>query len=977
MLESNSTPSTGANTHSSTQNPKTETHHFSDRQFSQRHIGPSKTEQQKMLSDLGFKSFENFLEKTIPSSIRTQKDYSVGQSLSEAQLLEQARKLASENKVNKSYIGMGYYNTHTPSVILRNVVENPGWYTAYTPYQAEISQGRMEALLNFQTMVSELTAMPIANSSLLDEGTAAAEAMALAFNLSRKKKSTTFFVDKNCFPQTIEVLKTRSKPLGIQLLIADFKDFDFSEPIFGAIVQYPNKTGQVSDFKEWTQKVQSQGGLSIVATDLLALCHLQPPGEWGADIVLGNSQRFGVPMGFGGPHAAFFATKDEFKRSVPGRFIGVSKDSQGSPALRLALQTREQHIRRERATSNICTSQVLLAVVASMYAVYHGPQRLQSIAKRVHKYTCQLFSALQKLGYQVTNSTFFDTLTVDLKNVDSKALEKQALSQSINLNFSESGQVGISIDETTTDKDLIQLINLFSELSTESLAISDINNLNIDSPIKEMLRTSEPLKHEIFKKYHSESEMMRYLNRLQSKDISLVHSMIPLGSCTMKLNAATEMEPITWPEFNSLHPFAPKEQYNGYSKMIHQLENWLADLTGFDSISLQPNAGSQGEYAGLLVIQKYHESRGDTQRTVCLIPSSAHGTNPASAVMAGLKVVVIKCDDQGNIDIEDLKSKAEQYQDQLSSLMITYPSTHGVFEESIKEICSIIHANGGQVYMDGANMNAMVGLCRPGEIGADVAHLNLHKTFCIPHGGGGPGMGPIGVAEHLTAFLPNHPLNDECGPKTGVSAVSSAPWGSPSILPISWAYIAMMGNNGLREATEVAILNANYIAHRLKNHYDVLYKGQNGFVAHECIIDTRPFKKAGITVDDIAKRLMDYGFHAPTMSWPVAGTLMIEPTESESREELDRFCDAMISIREEIKEVEEGQFSAEESVLRNAPHSQLVATSDEWSYKYSRKKAIYPLSYLRNFKVWPAVGRVDNAYGDKNFMCSCPPLEEY
>lgn len=942
--------------------------------FSRRHVGPNDEKQTAMLKTLGMKDMADLLDHVVPAPLRTKKGYDIGPGLTESDLLKEARSLARQNKVHKSFIGLGYYGTHTPSVILRNVIENPAWYTAYTPYQAEISQGRMEALLNFQTMICELTGMAISNASLLDEGTAAAEAMGLAFANKGKKETNTFFVDRRCFPQTIEVLQTRAKPLGIELLIGDFVSQDFSQPVFGAIVQYPAKDGEVFNYKKMTDAVHAQGALMIVAADILGLCLLQPPGEWGADIVVGSTQRFGVPMGFGGPHAAYFATKEEFKRAVPGRFIGVSQDSQGKPALRLALQTREQHIRREKATSNICTSQVLLAVAASMYAVYHGPEGLKQIAGEVHRRTALLAAGLKQLGHRVLNARFFDTLTVAPKGLTASELKKRCAAQNINLNFFSPEHVGIALDETATDSDIETLLKIFSPSAGSN---PSLDQLSAHSPIGDLKRQSPPLSHPIFSSYHSETEMMRYLNRLQSKDISLVHSMIPLGSCTMKLNAATEMEPVTWPEFNSLHPFAPADQFAGYEKMLRQLEGWLADLTGFTAISLQPNAGSQGEYAGLLVIRAYQEAKGQAHRNICLIPNSAHGTNPASAVMAGLKVIVVNCDENGNIDVDDLRNKARQHRDHLSSLMITYPSTHGVFEETIKEICDVIHENGGQVYMDGANMNALVGVCRPAEFGADVSHLNLHKTFCIPHGGGGPGMGPIGVREHLAPYLPKHGMVPQCGPETGITAVSAAPWGSPSILPIPWAYIAMMGNEGLKRATEVAILNANYVAKKLEPHYPILYKGKKGFVAHECIIDTRHFKKAGINVDDIAKRLMDYGFHAPTMSWPVAGTLMIEPTESESKEELDRFCEAMIAIREEIREVENGRIGAEDSVLRHAPHTQTMVIDDGWDKKYSREKAAFPLSYLRKFKIWPAVGRVDNAFGDKNFVCSCPPLAEY
>lgn len=949
--------------------------------FPRRHIGPSLDEQKSLLQALNLKSRQELIDSAVPANILSKSPFDISQGKSESELLGRARELADKNKITKTYIGMGYYNTHTPSVILRNITENPGWYTAYTPYQAEISQGRMEALLNFQTMVCDLTGMPIANSSLLDEGTAAAEAMAMALALKGRKGARKFFVDKHCLPQTIDVLKTRAEPLGVEILVGQFQSHDFSEAHLGGLVQYPNVEGEVKDYKEWVEKVQNSGGLAVVAADPLSLCLLEAPGDWGTDIVVGSTQRFGVPLGFGGPHAAYLATKEDYKRSVPGRFIGVSKDSQGQHALRLALQTREQHIRREKATSNICTSQVLLAVMASMYAVYHGPKGLHKIASRVHRLASLLALGLQKLGHQVLTKNIFDTVTFKPKNLSNDTLVKRCQEQAINLNRYLKPNISVSLDETTTLEDVHTLLKVLTGESGPALDFASlIKELDKDpTPFThtKLLRKNGYLSHPVFNSYHSETEMMRYLNRLQSKDISLVHSMIPLGSCTMKLNAATEMMPVTWPGFASIHPFAPKEQTLGYRELIGELEGWLAELTGFDTVTVQPNAGSQGEYAGLLCIHHYHLSRGDKDRNVCLIPQSAHGTNPASAVMVGMKVIVIKCDEQGNIDVADLKSKAEQHKENLSALMVTYPSTHGVFEESISEICKIIHDNGGMVYMDGANMNALLGLCRPGEFGPDVAHLNLHKTFCIPHGGGGPGVGPIGVTKELAPHLPSHVIIPECGPSTGSGAVASAPWGSPGILPISWAYISMMGADGLKEATEVAILNANYVAHRLEAHYPILYRGKNGRVAHECIIDTRSFKTSGINVDDIAKRLMDYGFHAPTMSWPVAGTLMIEPTESESKAELDRFCDALISIRQEIQEVVDGKVSAEDSVLRNAPHSQLKISSSDWPHPYTREKAAFPLDYLKLYKPWPAVGRVDNAYGDKNFVCTCLPLEEY
>ena len=952
--------------------------------FPRRHIGPTATERQKMLNALGYEHLDQLIDTAVPAVIRSQNQPKLNPELSESELLEKARSFADENKVFKSFIGMGYYDTHTPTAILRNVLENPGWYTAYTPYQAEISQGRMEALLNFQTMVSDLTGLGISNASLLDEGTAAAEAMTLALNAKgfgkKKGGARHFFVSDKCLPQTIDVLKTRARPLGIELVIDSPENYDFSQPTFGALLQYPDVDGEICDFTDFIAKVHENDGLVVMAADLLCLTLLKPPGELGADIAVGSTQRFGVPMGFGGPHAAYFATHDKYKRQVPGRFIGVSQDSSGRRALRLALQTREQHIRREKATSNICTSQVLLAVIAGFYATYHGPEGLKRIAEDIHEHAQKLARGLQTLGHKVVHDHFFDTLKIELKGLAASTVHQRALALNMNLRMIDDQHVGLSVDETTKNSDLLDLFRAFTvdtentpeldHVASSTLALSWPTNLQ---------RSSEYLTHPIFSLYHSETEIMRYMQKLQNRDLSLVHSMIPLGSCTMKLNAATEMTPVTWREFGGLHPFAPLDQAEGYLKLVKELEHSLCEITGFDAMSLQPNAGSQGEYAGLLVIRNYHESRGEAHRNICLIPNSAHGTNPASAVMAGLKVVVVACDDQGNIDVEDLKTKATEHKDNLAALMITYPSTHGVFEASIVEICQIIHDNGGQVYMDGANLNALVGIARPGEFGADVSHLNLHKTFCIPHGGGGPGMGPIGVKSHLAPFLPSHSMVPECGPKkdSETSAVSSAPWGSPSILPISWAYIEMMGAEGLKLATETAILNANYIAHRLKEHYGILYTGREDLVAHECIIDVRPFKDHGITVDDIAKRLMDYGFHAPTMSWPVAGTLMIEPTESESLSELDRFCDAMISIRREIQKVIDGGWPGDNNPLHNAPHTAESLTSDEWDRPYSRQEAAYPLGYLRDAKYWPHVGRVDNAFGDKNFMCSCPPLEDY
>lgn len=937
--------------------------------FSDRHIGPQLSEINSMLNALNCNSLDDLINKVAPEEILSKSELDLGKGLGEEEFLKKAETVAKKNKVFTSFIGQGYYNCHTPKVILRNILENPGWYTAYTPYQAEISQGRMEALLNFQTMVADLTGMEISNASLLDEATAAAEAMTLCMNVQRKNKSKRFVVSDQCFPQTIEVVKTRAEYLDIEVLVADVASYDFSkEPAFACLLQYPGKEGQVVNYEALTTKAHDSNTMVIAATDIMALAVLKSPGEWGADIVIGNTQRFGVPMGFGGPHAAYLATKAAYKRNIPGRIIGVSKDSADKPALRLALQTREQHIRREKATSNICTAQVLLGVMASMYAVYHGPQGVKKIASRIHKLAATFSDLLVKNGFSIKHELFYDTVTVVVENVTD--IKQRLLQNEINAHYSENA-ISCSFDETTTLEDLENLLSGFS--IDVSLTEDDLSS---EKDFAELQRTSSYLTHENFNSYHSETEMLRYIRRLEQKDLSLNHSMIPLGSCTMKLNATSEMIPVTWSEFANIHPFAPLDQAQGYLEMIKELEGWLSEITGFAGASVQPNAGSQGEYAGLLAIKKYLDKKGETQRDLCLIPSSAHGTNPASAVLAGMSVKVVACDDAGNIDFNDLKTKAEENKDRLAALMITYPSTHGVFEEGITEICKTIHDNGGQVYMDGANLNALVGIAKPGEFGPDVCHLNLHKTFCIPHGGGGPGVGPIVVAKHLTPHIPGHELVTECGPNS--PAVSAAPWGSASILPISWAYIAMMGAEGLKKATQVSILSANYIAKKLEGHYPVLYKGLNNLVAHECIIDTRPFKdSAGVTVDDIAKRLMDYGFHAPTMSWPVAGTLMIEPTESESLEELDRFCDALISIREEIKEIEEGKIDKENNVLKNAPHSISKMTSSEWDHPYSREQAAFPREWVRTRKFWVPVGRVDNAYGDRNLVCSCPTMDDY
>lgn len=944
--------------------------------FLSRHLGPSEGEQRAMLAELGVESLDELVETTLPQVIRFEGELKVGAPVGEARALAELKATASKNKVFRSYIGMGYAGTHTPPVILRNILENPGWYTAYTPYQAEISQGRMEMLLNFQQMVMDLTGMEVANASLLDEATAAAEAMTLT-KRSGKSKSNTFFVVSDVHPQTLDVIRTRAEYFGYEVVVGEAEG-DLPDA-FAYLVQYPGTFGDVRDLSPIARQAHDKGGLLIVATDLLALTVLTPPGELGADIVIGNSQRFGVPMGFGGPHAAFFACKDEFKRSMPGRVIGVSKDSRGRNALRMAMQTREQHIRREKATSNICTAQALLANMAAAYAVYHGPEGLKTIGERVQKLTGILHKALSDAGLN-PNQTFFDTLTFDpLGPMDDANILKDAVSKGINFRYiagapnGRMGRVGVSLDETTTPDDVADIVEV---ITGKRVNVEALDAQATDGIPAHLRRTSAYLTHPVFNTHRSESAMLRYLKLLENKDYSLVHGMIPLGSCTMKLNATSEMLPVTWPEFADIHPFAPREQTEGYAEMIAELEAWLADITGYDAVSMQPNSGAQGEYAGLLVIRKYHEARGEGHRNVCLIPSSAHGTNPASAAMMGMQVVVTKTDENGNIDLADLREKAEQHAANLGALMITYPSTHGVYEEHVKEVCDLIHAHGGQVYMDGANMNAQVGLSKPGLIGSDVSHLNLHKTFAIPHGGGGPGMGPIGVKAHLAPYLPNHAVRPVSGSSTG--AVSAAPYGSGAILPISYLYIKMLGSSGLRTATEVAVLNANYIAKKLEGHYSVLYKGMNGRVAHECIIDVRPLKAAtGITEEDIAKRLMDYGFHAPTMSFPVPGTLMIEPTESEPKEELDRFVEAMVQIRREIREVEDGLIKAEETALRHAPHTLDDLVDPKWERAYSREQAVFPTRHTRGAKYWPTVNRVDNVYGDRNFFCSCPPVEEY
>jgi glycine dehydrogenase len=943
--------------------------------FVRRHVGPRVDDYKAMLEVLGLSTLDELVDQAVPQSIRLSRPIEVGEGSDEHSVLKTLGEIASRNKVFRSFIGMGYHACVTPPVIQRGILENPGWYTQYTPYQPEISQGRLEALLNFQTMVADLTALEIANASLLDEATAAAEAMHMSYGLCRQE-ANAFFVSETCHPQTIDVVKTRARAQGVEVLVGSHEAFDFTRPVFGVLLQYPATDGTLFDYAAFIERAHAAGAIVTVAADLLSLVLLKAPGEFGADIAVGNTQRFGVPLGYGGPHAAYFATRDEYKRNMPGRLVGVTKDSRGKAALRLALQTREQHIRREKATSNICTAQVLLAVMAGMYAVYHGPEGLRNIARRIHRRTVALAEGLRTLGYEVGPESFFDTLRVQAGRKRQRILKNAAV-RGINLRPMEDGAIGISLDETTSMDDLKDLCTVFSGKGDPPVEIERLEESARPCYGERLARRTDFLTHPVFDRYHSETEMLRYLHRLQNRDLSLATAMIPLGSCTMKLNAAVEMFPVSWPEFSRLHPFAPVEQAKGYQVLFEQLERWLSEITGFSAISLQPNAGAQGEYTGLMVIRKYHEKRGEGHRDVCLIPHSAHGTNPASAVMAGLKVVVVDCDASGNIDVSDLKAKAREHTSKLAALMVTYPSTHGVFEEEIREICAIVHASGGQVYMDGANLNAQVGLCRPAEIGADVGHLNLHKTFCIPHGGGGPGMGPIGVCAHLAPFLPRHSVIPTGG-EEGIGAVSAAPWGSPSILPISWVYISLMGSKGLTEATIAAILNANYIAKRLDPYYPVLYKGKNGLVAHECILDLRPVKKsAGIDVDDVAKRLMDYGFHAPTVSFPVAGTMMVEPTESESKEELDRFCDAMIAIQKEIAEIEAGRMDPQDNLLKNAPHTAEALMAAEWHHPYSREQAAYPSPATRESKFWPAVGRVDNVYGDRHLICTCPPIEEF
>ncbi|MBK8769224.1 MAG: aminomethyl-transferring glycine dehydrogenase [Rhizobiales bacterium] len=947
--------------------------------FIARHIGPDAAETAAMLKTVGAKSVEDFIDKVVPKRIRAKRPLDLKKAMPERTALSYLREAASRNEVFTSMIGMGYYGTVTPKVILRNILENPGWYTAYTPYQAEVSQGRLEALLNYQQMIVDMTGLPIANASLLDEGTAAAEAMSMAKRVA-KSSSNVFFIDRDTHPQTIGVLETRAKGFGYTLVVGDpLKDLQAGE-VFGALLSYPGSSGEVRDFSKVIEALHAVGALAILTTDLLALALLKTPGELGADIAIGSSQRFGVPMGFGGPHAAFFATRDEYKRTMPGRLIGVSVDAKGKRALRMALQTREQHIRREKATSNICTAQVLLAVISSMFAVYLGPRGIKKTAERTHRFAEVFADAVKGYGFEVITKSFFDTVTLHVPG-RAHMLWAKAKEKRINLRFVDADHLGISFDQSTRRQELMKLLSVFKSDAESRTDVDAIDAKTGEVIPLALRRTSDFLTHPVFSMYHSETEMMRYLRHLQCKDLALDQAMIALGSCTMKLNATSEMIPVTWREFAMLHPFAPLEQTQGYQQLFEELEEMLAEITGFDAVSLQPNAGSQGEYAGLLAIKRYHESRGDHGRDLCLIPVSAHGTNPASAAMAGLQIVAVACDANGNVDLKDLEAKAKQHSAKLAALMITYPSTHGVFEEAIIDICATVHAHGGQVYLDGANLNAQVGLMRPAELGADVCHMNLHKTFCIPHGGGGPGMGPIGVKAHLAPFLPGHVVVDGVNPAAGrdghLGAVSAAPWGSASILPISWMYIAMMGGEGLTRATSMAILNANYIAARLKAHYPVLYTGPGGFVAHECILDLRDLKeRTGLSVEDVAKRLVDYGFHAPTMSFPVVDTLMVEPTESEGKRELDRFCDAMISIAGEIAEVEKGKADKTDNVLKNAPHTHGELFGD-WTHPYSKEQAFFPLPHYPNDKYWPPVARVDNVYGDRNLMCICPPMSEY
>ena len=947
--------------------------HNSEKDFIKRHIGLSKKDEKTMLSDLGYKSLNELIEDTVPSKILLKDLLSIGDPNSEYEGLRKLRSISKKNQIYSNFIGMGYYGTYTPNVIVRNILENPGWYTSYTPYQPEVAQGRLEMLLNFQQMIIDFTGMDIANASLLDEGTAAAEAMGLSHRLD-KKDNKIVFISNDCHPQTIEVVKTRSEPLGLKVVIGNDEDLsNISEDIICGILQYPGTLGDIKDPSENISKIKKRNGKSILICDLLSLAKLKTPAELGADIAVGSSQRFGIPMGYGGPHAAFFATKDEFKRSMPGRIVGVSVDRHGNKAYRLALQTREQHIRRDKATSNICTAQALLAIVSAAYAIYHGPKGIKTISERVSQLAKNFADKLKQSGYELYSDYFFDTVTIITKDKTDQIFNN-ALAQKVNIRKVNSEMLSVSFDEKKNVYRANQLLKIFN--CAESIKENPTENLpNLP---KNLLRTSTYLDHQVFNSYHSETEMLRYLKRLEEKDIALNRSMIALGSCTMKLNAVAEMIPITWREFSEPHPFAPIEQMEGFRTLFTDLKNWLRSITGFSGVSLQPNAGAQGEYAGLMVIRKYHLERGESNRNVCLIPSSAHGTNPASAQMVGMKVVVVNCDKQGNVDFEDLNKKVEAHSENLGALMVTYPSTHGVFEEKISDICELVHKHGGQVYMDGANLNALVGIAKPGNFGPDVCHINLHKTFCIPHGGGGPGMGPIACKRHLEIYLPSHPVIKDCGPATGIGPVSAAPWGSSSILSISWMYIKMMGSEGLKLATQIAILNANYVAHKLKNHFPILYKGTNGNVAHECIIDIRSIKNdTGVTEEDIAKRLIDFGFHAPTMSWPVPGTMMIEPTESESLQELDRFCDCLIKIKEEIDKIKNGDFDKNDNPIKNAPHTDLELASNKWEHKYSREEAAYPSNFLRSSKFWPPVARVDNVYGDKNLFCTCPSMDEF
>jgi len=947
--------------------------HNSQKDFIRRHIGPKKKDEKNMLNQLGYKSLSELINNTVPEKILLKDSLSIGEPNSEYEALRKLKAISKKNQIYSNFIGMGYYGTYTPNVIVRNILENPGWYTSYTPYQAEVAQGRLEMLLNFQQMIIDFTGMDIANASLLDEGTAAAEAMGLSHRLN-KKDSKIVFVSTDCHPQTIDVIKTRAEPMGLKVIVGQDTELDkIPGDIICGILQYPGTLGDIKDPSEQISKIKKKNGKAILACDLLALAKLKTPAELGADIAIGNSQRFGIPMGYGGPHAAFFATKDEFKRSMPGRIIGVSVDRHGNKAYRLALQTREQHIRRDKATSNICTAQALLAIVSAAYTIYHGPNGIRKISERVSQLANNFADKIKKSGYEIYSNNFFDTVAIKTKDKTEKIF-KNALDQKVNIRKVNSEMLAVSFDEKKNVYRANQLLKIFN--CAES--IKDNPTESLPNLPKNLLRTSKYLEHPVFNSYHSETEMLRYLKRLEDKDIALNRSMIALGSCTMKLNAVAEMIPISWREFAEPHPFVPVEQMEGFRTLFTDLKNWLRSITGFSGVSLQPNAGAQGEYAGLMVIRKYHLERGEKNRNVCLIPSSAHGTNPASAQMVGMKVVVINCDKEGNVDFEDLKKKAELHSENLGALMVTYPSTHGVFEEKISDICELIHKHGGQVYMDGANLNALVGIAKPGNFGPDVCHINLHKTFCIPHGGGGPGMGPIACKKHLEIYLPTHPVVKDCGPATGIGAVSAAPWGSSSILSISWMYIKMMGSEGLKLATQIAILNANYVAYRMKDHFPVLYKGSKGNVAHECIIDIRTIKKeTGITEEDIAKRLIDFGFHAPTMSWPVPGTMMIEPTESESLSELDRFCDTLIKIKSEIDKIKSGKFDKDDNPIKNAPHTDLELASNEWSHKYSREEAAYPSDFLKTNKFWPPVARVDNVYGDKNLFCTCPSMDEF